>query len=235
MKTTKLFLAAILLTFGKTAHAQFANTTSGMGTYSGTSTIVKDCADYNRFNFMFSSLNVSAEKMEDEDLENTYPGFQIGWIGGYSLSNSIPLFVESGMDFSFNTKIIDEGETYGYDYELRASMASLTVPLHVAYKLSFANGAYISPYAGIHFKVNVLGKEKMTLDDEKETADLFDDDDMDGDPCNRFQVGWRIGTNIGYKAFNFNVGYMSDFIPLWKEKKYKLNTSAVTVGLGINF
>ena len=227
MKTIKLLLGIVLLALGSTAKAQFANSTTAVGTRqkSLATMVTNDCSNYNRFNFSYSTL-----KLSEFGLEDTYPGFRFGWTGGYSVVETAPFFVETGIDFSFNTKVLEEDK---YSKE-KSTTASLIVPLQLAYKLSFQNGAYISPYTGFHFKVNVLGKDTETSYhyDETESYNWFDED---YGSYRRFQMGWRIGGNIGYKAFNFNVGYMLDFIPLCKEGGEKIKTSSVHVGIGINF
>ena len=236
MKAVKFLMIAALLIVGNAAYAQFANPTPGMNkTGGGSGVIVKDCKNYNRFNFSYYSLNFSGKNVDD-DMETNDPGFRVGWLGGYALSSSSPLFIESGLDLLFNTKNIEIEDDYYYeDYEdeIKIQMLSLAIPIHLAYKLSFTNSAYISPYAGLHFKVNVLANEKY----DGETFSYFDEDDMDmnGETFKRFQMGWRIGANVGYKAFNFNVGYMSDFTPLFSHRKTKLNTAGFVVGLGVNF
>lgn len=227
MKTIKLLLGIVLLALGSTAKAQFANSTTAVGTRqkSLATMVTNDCSNYNRFNFSYSTL-----KLSEFGLEDTYPGFRFGWTGGYSVVETAPFFVETGIDFSFNTKVLEEDK---YSKE-KSTTASLIVPLQLAYKLSFQNGAYISPYTGFHFKVNVLGKDTETSYhyDETESYNWFDED---YGSYRRFQMGWRIGGNIGYKAFNFNVGYMLDFIPLCKEGGEKIKTSSVHVGIGVNF
>lgn len=227
MKTIKLLLGIVLLALGSTAKAQFANSTTAVGTRqkSLATMVTNDCSNYNRFNFSYSTL-----KLSEFGLEDTYPGFRFGWTGGYSVVETVPFFLETGVDFSFNTKVLEEDK---YSKE-KSTTASLIVPLQLAYKLSFQNGAYISPYTGFHFKVNVLGKDTETSYhyDETESYNWFDED---YGSYRRFQMGWRIGGNIGYKAFNFNVGYMLDFIPLCKEGGEKIKTSSVHVGIGVNF
>ncbi|MBP3373558.1 MAG: PorT family protein [Bacteroidaceae bacterium] len=227
MKTIKLLLGIVLLALGSTAKAQFANSTTAVGTRqkSLATMVTNDCSNYNRFNFSYSTL-----KLSEFGLEDTYPGFRFGWTGGYSVVETVPFFLETGVDFSFNTKVLEEDK---YSKE-KSTTASLIVPLQLAYKLSFQNGTYISPYTGFHFKVNVLGKDTETSYhyDETESYNWFDED---YGSYRRFQMGWRIGGNIGYKAFNFNVGYMLDFIPLCKEGGEKIKTSSVHVGIGVNF
>ena len=242
MKTIKLLLGIVLLALGSTAKAQFANSTTAVGTgqKSLSAIVTNDCSNYNRFNFSYSTL-----KLSEFGLEDTYPGFRFGWTGGYSVVETAPFFVETGIDFSFNTKVHEETKSY----KSKSSTASLIVPLQLAYKLSFQNGAYISPYTGFHFKVNVLGKDTDTYNGETESDNWFDNDETEendwddywydeeetSEVYRRFQMGWRIGGNIGYKAFNFNVGYMLDFIPLCKEGGEKIKTSSVHVGIGVNF
>ena len=183
MKTIKLLLGIVLLALGSTAKAQFANSTTAVGTRqkSLATMVTNDCSNYNRFNFSNSTL-----KLSEFGLEDTYPGFRFGWTGGYSVVETVPFFLETGVDFSFNTKVLEEDK---YSKE-KSTTASLIVPLQLAYKLSFQNGAYISPYTGFHFKVNVLGKDTETSYhyDETESYNWFDED---YGSYRRFQMGWR--------------------------------------------
>ncbi len=153
------------------------------------------------------------------------PGFKMGWTGGYSVGKKLPFFIEAGADIQYNTR---RGE-YGWnDIDLRASTASLNLPVSLAYKLSFKNGAYIEPYCGIHLRLNLAGKYKIIKDGENagedESASWWDEKDMkehigidNSKGFNRFQLGWQLGLNIGYKKVNFNLAYMPESIRLWGE------------------
>lgn len=151
------------------------------------------------------------------------------------------------------------GDDGDYDdeknFKYRSTMIALTIPVAVSYKLSFNNGLYVAPYVGVQFKLNLIGqyKTKYTGND-KETkkywedhgkTNWFSDDSSDkggmgkDGAWNRFQMGWRIGANFGYKKFNFNIGYAGDISPLYKYDKNKetekIKTGSVLIGVGCNF
>jgi hypothetical protein len=55
----------------------------------------------------------------------------------------------------------------------------------------------------------------------------------------RFQVGFNVGVNFSYKAFNIGVGYVTDFSKIgnWNDDEDKVNgkLGVTTLSLGINF
>lgn len=242
MKTLKFIVALVLLTLSSSSHAQFANSSIGKKGSSASSIITKDFNNYNRIMFSYSPATIISEYLDESDDEK-YPGFRFGWTGGYSVSKKLPFFIETGLNLSYNTySDIEYVDSYYDEYKIktRDNLMALYIPINVAYKLSFSNGIYVSPYTGLFFTINVLGKTKVTVSDseeeETEDANWFDEDDMGKDGTfKRFQMGWQIGTNIGYKALNFNVGYMHTFIPIYSYKNTKIKTKALVVGLGVNF
>ena len=256
MKNFKLMLAATMLAMSVTASAQFANQGGRSNGSSGRqgSVLVKDCDNYNRISLSYAPLNMTHHYGSKSYDSSTLQGFKLGWTGGYSVSQKLPFFIETGLDLSFNTKSINAEDDFGDDYDdyyddddikTRHMTMALTVPVNVTYKLAFKNGFYLSPYFGLHFKVNMLGKTKLNYDgdddyyyddDDDDSIDWFSEKDMGKNGTyNRFQMGWRIGSNIGYKNVNLNVGYAADFIPLYKYKKSKIATGGVVVGVGVNF
>ncbi len=255
MKTFKLMLSAALLTVSVGVSAQFANTTSkSSGAKSGSSVFVKDCNSYGRFSLSYSPLSFSyssgssSSYSSDDDEYKSLHGFRLSYLNGISVSKKLPFFVEVGADLSFNTRKYSYGSDD--DYKIRSTNMAIAIPIQATYKLAFNNGVYLAPYFGLHFKLNVLGQDKETYEgdysgyDEDETAKWFKDDDYSGSGdegygYKRFQFGWQTGLNVGYKKFNFNIGYSGDS-PIWKSKesyhgkKEKLKTGSLIVGIGVN-
>lgn len=221
MKKISVMLSAILLAASLGASAQ--STSSDV--------LVKDCEGYNRVSFSYASLSMTS-KISSFSTTETMPGFKFGWLKGISVSQELPFFVEAGLDFSYNTK---SEKVQGI--KMSSSTAAIAIPVNATYKLAFKNGLYLAPYFGLHFKVNVLGKEKMSYGGESASSSWFSKDDMDDETYNRFQMGWQSGLNLGYKMINLNIGYMGDFMPLYKEKEsdMKIKTGGFVVGVGFNF
>ena len=102
---------------------------------------------------------------------------------------------------------------------------------------------------GLNFRVNVAGNikyegvvENYYGDDEwDEEYNIFNhEEDGFGDySFKRFQVGFNVGVNFSYKAFNIGVGYVTDFSKIgnWNDDEDKVNgkLGVTTLSLGINF
>lgn len=104
---------------------------------------------------------------------------------------------------------------------------------------------------GLNFRVNVAGNIKYECveeddyycDDEwNEKYNIFSKDEEDGfgdEALKRFQVGFNVGVNFSYKAFNIGVGYVTDFSKIgnWNDDEDKVNgkLGVTTLSLGINF
>ncbi len=117
MKNFKFYLVAGLMTISTSAFAQFANTGNNSG---GNSTV--DTENYSRIEVSYNPTMVSYDK--DWGMNNqTMNGFSIGYINAFSISKTIPIFIETGLNLNYSFKSIDindiykdSGEDdYGYD------------------------------------------------------------------------------------------------------------------------
>lgn len=233
MKVLKTLVTCSMLMASTAAFAQFSNAGGSGRASSNGGGLVKNTDSYSRVFVGYNPMTISYDASGVDDL--TLNGFSVGYLHGFSLSKSQPLFLEVGAKATFNFKKETE-EDEDYDYEAKIKAASITVPINVAYKLSFANGMAVSPFFGVTLKGNILGKEDFTEidDDDKETTkiDFFDKDDVGKDgQWKRFQAGWQIGVNLDYKSFNLGFHYGSDFNELCKKTK----TSNWGLTLGYNF
>ncbi len=193
-------------------------------------------ASYNTagISYVNTHFGVSDKDVLGNDDAFSLNGFSLDYNHGFSLSSSMPMFVEVGgrLIFGFHS---DSAESYGYKEEIKTSWMSIAVPVNYAYKFAVADDFIIKPYTGINFKFNCLGKQKWTEtdpngDEEKEDLDLFDKKDM-GEPYKRFQMGWQIGVDFQYKPFILGVEYGLDFI---KPQKW-MNSSLLSVKLAYQF
>lgn len=170
-----------------TASAQFANTGNASRTGSTTSAgAIKDTNPYDRFSVSFVSETVSYD-IKDMDNQST-SGFGLKYIHGFSLSKTLPLFLETGVDmhvgFWSDSEDYEVGygsDRYGYDYydaemKFKLTTMNLAIPVNLAYKFNVNESFSIQPYLGLNFKFNVLAKKKTSIDvDDSEVQDAIDD------------------------------------------------------------
>lgn len=213
--------------------------------------------NYNRISLSFTSFSASKDGLLGDEAMRL-PGFKFGWTGGYSVGKKLPFFVEAGAEIQYNTR---RGDFAWNNDELRASTLGFVVPVNFGYKLGFKNGAYIEPYCGLHLKMNLAGKYKIIRDsestekdvsaswwNEKEMKENINVDNSKG--FNRFQLGWQVGLNVGYKRVNFNLAYMPESIRLWGkttvymdgeapiaifDESRDVKSGTIVMGFGLNF
>lgn len=199
--------------------------------------------NYNRLFISYAPTTFS--NIDDGDESFTLSGFAIGWLGGWSVSKTAPLYVEGGLNLKYNKDNTSDSYEDGYvrEYEkCTYTLLSLNVPINISYKWSISNieGLSVAPYVGFHLTGNIIGKEKLEYQYEdrynsnewNEEINLFDKDDMEeDDTANRFQLGWQAGVGVNYKALYVGVGYSGEFTKYWDT----VNTGGITLTLGYNF
>ena len=268
MKKT-IFAAIAMLFMVGSAQAQIVSSKNSRITIEKTKTL-HNYENYNRLSFGLSTLKLSDtyfDKSEREILDFdkksiTLKGMDFNYLRGISLTQRFPLYLEVGARMTFDTYQDEwkDSDSWGYERESdRINILALSVPVNVTYKYTFDNGFYLAPFAGIHFRLNLLGQVKYDYeegnnygdyDSEDGTINLFktgddDDDDVyfddDEDACKRFQFGGQIGLNFGYKALNVGFAYYFD-TPFYKyssdyDSKYdfKYKQGGVSLTIGYNF
>lgn len=165
-------------------------------------------------------------------------GFSIDYVKSFRIGGDTPLFLETGAGIQ-TASYLDEEEVYYEGFEISAeeelTVASINVPVNLAYQCFLSDKVTFTPYVGLNVKGYALGEYSITAkalgETEKETIDLFDEDDMDDNPCKSFVIGWQIGATITYNRFNLGVSYGTDLTEFNTDTRF--NTTAVT--FGVNF
>lgn len=253
MKAIKILMMAGALAVATPAFAQFSNASAGGNRSTGGSTMVKDCTPYDRISLSYDYWKSSKEMFyDDADATN---GIAIDYIHGFSVSKTLPLFIETGVGANFGFWGDTDDERYSdADVKYRFSQISLAVPVNVAYKFNINNDFSIQPYLGLNLKFNLYANMSTKIDcddsDDQEDIDdlsdeqfrmafgtprdmnMFDKDDMGKDgQWKRFQLGWHIGVGVNYKALYVGLSYGTDFMEICK----KHSTSNFKIGVGFNF
>lgn len=187
-------------------------------------------AAYNLVGISYTNIGLDPEESSNISMN----GFSIGYTHGFSISKKLPLFIETGVKFSLgihsdSERYYDDYEDYGFKATVTEKLASLSVPVNVAYKYSINDQFSIKPYLGLNVKVNVLGSTTYKVDHEKETMNWYDNDN-DG-YFKRFQMGWHIGVGAQYSKYYLGLDYGTDFIKLADE----ISSGTFNLTLGYSF
>ncbi len=237
MKKIKLIAAAVAVCAAMPAMAQF----TGAGASNAASSA--DNENYQRITVGYNGIFASPKGGESTTLN----GFAAGYTYGLSLSSAMPLYLEFGGQLAYGS---------GSD---KTSLMSIGIPVNVAYRFNITDAISVTPYTGLNFRVNVIGKAyginmfSGKSDDNNDWGDGWedwedystyssrgddydwDDEDLYGDADDwkwkRFQMGWQIGAGVNFNKWYAGLRYELDFIKL---QKY-LNTSTLNVSVGYTF
>lgn len=155
MKNLKLYVSACLLACSTMASAQFTTGNAG----GGATTSAADTEGWSKIYASYDPMTVEYDWEGAKD--GDFTGISFGFAKGFSISQSMPLFVEAGLGISYAWNSED------YDYEeSKMSLLSLKVPVNLTYKFAIPNSnIVIAPYAGISMRFNLMGKEKVEYKD----------------------------------------------------------------------
>ena len=171
-------------------------------------------------------------------------GFGINYIHGFSLTESVPLYLEAGANINFMFGSKKAYESQYYKSTVKGSDINMQIPVNLAWKFNVNEDFAVTPYVGINFKLHFATKFKVEeLDKEDGTTwkspsySVYSSEDWakyddgwepgdepvsqeDKDACddlkwNRFQMGWQIGVGFQYKPVYLGVQWGTDFIPAY--------------------
>lgn len=187
---------------------------------------VSQYPDYNLIGISYTNILFDIE--EDQDISMN--GFSANYTHGFNLIKKLPLYFETGVNFSFGIfnkiyKYKDKGEKY----KTSEKLSFISVPLNIAYKFDVNDKFSVKPFLGLNAKVNVLGKTTVSYDGEKESMNWYDKDN-DG-YFKRFQLGWHIGVGAQYSKIYLGLDYGTDFIKLADE----IGTGTFNFTVGYSF
>lgn len=237
MKKFKLFVLLAFMGLATTVFAESANSESSSSTTLTSSSFDVTSVTTDGWSRIYVSYIPSKMKFDYDGADDIkFKGFTVGWLRGFGLTQSLPLYMEAGLGIQYRSYKDEDSESYGgyeYSYSDKYTMWSLNIPVNLLYRFNVTDDFSISPYFGLDFRINLLGKNKYeeTAYGETDSRDwnLFDDDDMDDEAWGRFQAGWHIGVGLDYRALHFGVEYGTDFNEIIEKTKFA--TTSVTLGL----
>lgn len=190
-----------------------------------------DVERYNRFEVSYNHIRIDDDLslMNIMDAYDKMNGFSGGYIHGFRLFESSPLFFETGFRLSYaygENDLKDDEKKVG---EEQIQTFAVVVPVNLAYQFSDNGDFSLTPFAGITIKGNILAEYDAEIGGDKYHVDLFnsiDDEEDAGVSARHFQFGWNCGLNVNYKNYSLGLTYSSDITRLAKNiKSYSYSVS----------
>lgn len=207
MKRIFLFLVAMVMLSGQYVTAQ---------------TPIEPTGDYNRVSLMYQYRDLSG---------NGTNGFEVGYIHGFSLSSTIPLFFQTGLkfDMGFDSETV---HVSGIKVDGKLKTMSFSIPLDISYKIVFGDNSNVAfiPYAGFNLKYNAMGKITAKASHSgmsaSESVSMFDEG------MKHFQAGWHTGVGFQFSRVYVGADFGTDFV---KVADGGNTTPTFHLGLGFTF
>lgn len=216
-------MAACLVAMATTANAQFMG-----GSSSNNNSFDND--GYTGIRLHYNNFEIEPD--ESEISLDAIPSFGVTFVKGWAVSNSIPIFLETGIGVSYATgdlkNEIEDEEDYYFSTKITAKLLSGEIPVSLGYKFNFNEEFSIMPFVGIttRFIVNSEIERKEDYDFSYNYGSETTEVDV-----KKFQLGWQIGARIIRDKFNLGVSYGTDLNEIVDEGKAK----SLAISVGYNF
>jgi len=208
-----------------------------------------DLRSYNRIGISYNNENYSFNNdySDESDIDGlSLNGVGIDYIHGFHITESLPLFIETGLNFNLNFGSKTEKDS-SEKYEVKSQDYNFQVPVNFVWRFNLGENLHLDPYVGLNFKLHLATKIKESYENEYDSENydwfsVFDKDDMDGGDYtwNRFQMGWHVGAGITYSSIYFGLQYGTDFISAYSHDfgegyKPKVSTGNLKVTVAYTF
>ena len=182
----------------------------------------------------------------DLDKENLYYGVRIGMTGatlsgdieglgtkagltlagviGLHISNSAPVFLESGL---YYTERGGKKDTFSVSYN------NLEIPVLVKYGVKATDDIAILPFIGPVFSYAFSGKYKLTEGGTTVEYGAFDEKKWSG--LKRANMGFKLGCGAEYNNLYLEAGYQFGITDISKADAVSVHSNALFVNFGVNF
>ena len=164
----------------------------------------------------FDRISIGYDAMFLDNDFGTLNGVNLQYIHGFSVAK-VPLFIEVGVDASYNVKDYIDEALVRYDnhivtYKEKLNCLSVRIPINVSYRFNIGDKFSIQPYTGFNFKINPLfdSYSAMKYIEWDEEGYSFYKDSAEN---KMFQWGWQIGLGFNISKLYVGIQYGLDFLP----------------------
>lgn len=151
----------------------------------------------------------------------TRVGMNLGGVIGIRVSDSTPIFLESGLYYASRGAKKDK-ETI--------TTHNLEIPILIKYGIQASDDIAVLPYIGPYFSYGLGGKNKY-----EDNGIVVKDDTFDY--LNRFDMGFKVGCGAEYNKLYLELGYQFGVANLAKDNPTdeSAHNGSLYVNFGVNF
>jgi len=161
-------------------------------------------------------IGMTVPKLSGDYKTDAKVGMTLAGVIGLRLSNTTPLFLESGVYFT------ERGaKDIGY--------TNIELPVLIKYGITVSDNAAILPFIGPYFSHAFSGKTKIN----GEKVGTFDEKKWMG--LNRANMGIKIGCGAEYNKLYLELGYQLGVTNVSKADNMTSHSNAFFVNFGVNF
>lgn len=168
---------------------------------------------------------------KDTDDASTRVGLNIGAVVGFPLSDTTPLFFESGLMYTEKGYTFTKGGA-----DIKGSLCYLELPVVFKYAYEINEKFALQPFFGGYFSYGLGGKTKDF--NSKESDDSFGHAIKFSDELpsfRRFDAGFKFGVGAQYDLFYMELGYDLGLANIGHDEYNSIRNGALTINFGVNF
>ena len=199
-------------------------------------------ANYAQAQFTFgvrAGLNLTNMKMKAEGISisaDMKPGFQLGVVGEYGLSESFfiqpgILFAQQGSKSDFSSSM----GSYSYESSTKTTLNYLQIPVNAQYKVDLGGMKLLlqaGPYFGFAISGKQKGEETTIWGGEKETEKYDEKIDFgEDDSMKRGDFGLGIGAGLQFGNIQAGLGYNIGIANINTDSDFKTKNNSLAITL----
>jgi len=151
----------------------------------------------------------------DAEASGWKAGFTLAGIIGLRLSETAPVFLESGLYFT---------QRGGKDGSYTVDVNCLEIPILVKYGIKATDNIALLPFAGPYFAYGIGGQMKT---DAGKTSSY--------DLLNRRDMGVKLGCGVEYNLLYAEIAYQFGLVNIADNDNLSIHANQVSVNFGVNF
>lgn len=213
----KIFTAIVAMVLAVPSFAQFA---------SGGFELDKANIYYGaRFGLALGSLSGDTKVQDGNDFidySGMKAGFTLAGIIGLRLSESAPVFLESGLYYT---------QRGGKSGSYSASLNCLEIPLLVKYGIKATDDIAILPFVGPYFAYGISGTREYVDQNsgKKETEKVYEKF------LNHNDMGFKLGCGVEYNLLYLEVAYQIGVANIADNDNNSTHANQLSINFGVNF
>lgn len=167
-------------------------------------------------------MNAASVSSDDIDMDyTTRTGLSLGFAYGIQLTNTAPVWLELGFNYSEKGgNITDKGNS------IKMRLTYFEVPVVCKYSFDLENDFFIQPFVGGYLSLGVAGKRKDYIDRiVYKSFDTFE----------RFDGGLRFGCGVEYQMLYAELGMEFGLSDISKDDFASAYNQNFFINVGVNF